>query len=328
MDVGKIFNVSLVYATIRSATPIIYAALCASITQQANILNIGTEGIMLVGAFTAVMVSFLSGSWILGLVIAMLAGLCMAMIIAVGHLRYGAEITAIGIGINMFALAITKYLLNAILGKTGSFAEPGIVGIPKIHIAVFEKIPVVKDFLNNWSVTEIFVPFLVAIMTFVLFKTVWGLRLRAVGQFPMAASTAGIKVKKMQYQALVISGLLGGLAGAHLSLGYSRFFTENMTNGRGFMGVAAMFFGGANPILTVVGCLVFGFADSIGSRLQAYGVPSQFILLMPYVVTVSVLSISMATKIAGNKRKKSSLHYNVKGLNSHSDVTYGKKRKV
>ena len=310
MEFSKIFSVSLIYATIRSATPIIYAALCASITQQANILNIGTEGIMLVGAFTGVMVSYMSGSWILGVVVAMLAGLLMAMIIAVGHLKYNAEITAIGIGINMFAIAITKFLLNTVLHKTGSFAEPGIVGIPKINIPLFEKIPVIRDFLNNWSITEIFVPFLVAILTFVLFKTVWGLRLRAVGQFPVAAKTAGIKVKRMQYQALAISGLVGGLAGAHLSLGYSRLFTENMTNGRGFMGVAAMFFGGAHPALTVVGCLVFGFADSIGSRLQAYGVPSQFVLMMPYIVTVAVLAISMATKIASERRKKSSLHYN------------------
>jgi len=314
MEFDKIFSVSLIYATIRSATPIIYAALCASITQQANILNIGTEGIMLVGAFTAVMVSFLSGSWILGVLAAMLAGLVMALIIAVGHIKYGAEITAIGIGINMFAIAITKYLLNTVLGKTGSFAEPGIVGIPKINIPLFERIPVVKDVFNNWSITEIFVPILIAIMTFVLFRTVWGLRLRAVGKFPLAAKTAGIKVKRMQYQALAISGLIGGLAGAHLSLGYSRLFTENMTNGRGFMGVAAMFFGGAHPVLTVFGCLVFGFADSVGSRLQAYGVPSQFVLMMPYIVTVAVLAVSMATKIVREKNKKSSLRNEDKGL--------------
>ncbi|MCK5674618.1 MAG: ABC transporter permease, partial [Spirochaetales bacterium] len=161
MELYSIFSITLFYATIRSATPVIYASLCASITQQANILNIGTEGIMLVGAFTAVTVSFMTGSWILAVVVAMLAGLLMAMIIAVGHLKYGAEITAIGIGINMFALAITKYLLNTILGKTGSFSEPGIVGIPKIHISFIENIPIIKDLFNDWSVTEIFVVILI-----------------------------------------------------------------------------------------------------------------------------------------------------------------------
>ncbi len=313
MEIYSIFSITLFYATIRSATPVIYASLCASITQQANILNIGTEGIMLVGAFTAVTVSYMTGSWILAVIVAMLAGLLMAMIIAVGHLKYGAEITAIGIGINMFALAITKYLLNTILGKTGSFSEPGIVGIPKIHISFIENIPIIKDLFNDWSVTEIFVVILIVFMTFFLFKTVWGLRLRAVGKFPMAAKTAGINVGKMQYQALAISGLIGGLAGAHLSLGYSRMFTENMTNGRGFMGVAAMFFGGAHPVLTAIGCLVFGFTDSIGSRLQAYGVPSQFVLMMPYIVTVTVLSISMALQIAKENNSKSSLLSREKG---------------
>jgi simple sugar transport system permease protein len=307
MTFEKIINLSLIYATLRSATPIIYASLCAAITQQADILNIGTEGIMLTGAFTAVTVSYLTGSWLLAVIVAMLAGLVMASVIAVGHLKYGAEITAIGIGINMFALAFTKYMLNSLLGKTGSFTDPKIIGIPKVHLAFLDNSPALNELFNNWAVTEWFAFILVGILTFVLFKTVWGLRLRAVGKFPMAAQTAGINVTAMRYQALAISGLVGGLAGAHLSLGYSKMFTENMTNGRGFMGVAAMFFGGAHPVLTAIGCLVFGFADSIGARLQAYGVPSQFVLLMPYVVTVAVLAISMATKQSREARKKSAL---------------------
>ncbi len=307
MEFSRIFSSSLIYATIRSATPVIYAALCASVTQQANILNIGTEGIMLVGAFTAVTVSFFTGSWIFGVLAAMIAGLLMALIIAVGHIRYNAEITAIGIGMNMFAIAITKFLLKALLGKSGSFSEPGIVGIPKIHFSFLEAHEGLNAIFNDWSITEVFMIILIAAMSFFLYKTVWGLRLRAVGRFPMAAQTSGIGVNALRYQALAISGLIGGLAGAHLSLGYSRMFTENMTNGRGFMGVAAMFFGGADPLLTAAGCLVFGFADSVGSRLQAYGVPAQFVLLMPYVVTVFVLSLSMAMKISRDRRKKSSL---------------------
>lgn len=149
---------------------------------------------------------------------------------------------------------------------------------------------------------------LILILTFLLYRTRWGLRLRAVGQFPMAAQTAGINVISMKYQAILISGLVGGLAGAHLSLGYSTMFTENMTSNRGFMGVAAMYFGHANPALTAVGCLVFGVADSVGARLQAYGLPSQFVLLMPYVVTIVVLSISMISKKVATDRKKSSLN--------------------
>lgn len=307
MNFSSIINTSLIYATFRSATPIIYAALCAAITQQADILNIGTEGIMLTGAFFAVAVSFAAHSWILGILVAMIAGLFISMIMAVGHIKYKADICAIGMGINLFAVAITKFLLNSMLGKRGTFSDPGIVPIPRVHIPALDKIGILDNVFNNWAVTEWFVIVLILVIWFVFYKTKWGLHLRAVGQFPMAAQTAGINVTAVKYQAIAISGLIGGLAGAHLSLGYSALFTENMTNSRGFMGVAAMFFGNADPVLTAVGCLVFGFADSIGNRLQAYGLPSEIVLLMPYVVTVAVLAISMVSKVAAENRRKSSL---------------------
>lgn len=307
MEFSQIFSSSLIYATFRSATPIIYAALCATITQQASILNIGTEGIMLTGAFTAVAVSYLTGSWLLAVLIAMIAGLLMSWIMAIGHIKYKAEICAIGMGINLFALALTKFLLNTVLGKSGTFTSPQIKSIPKVNIPFIENIPFLNEVFNNWAITEWFVIVLVIALTFILYKTVWGLRLRAVGQFPMAAETAGINVTSMKYQALLISGLVGGLAGAHLSLGYSNLFTEGMTNSRGFMGVAAMYFGSAHPVYTAIGCLVFGFTDSVGARLQAYGVPSQIVLMMPYLVTVLILGISMAIKKHTENKKKSSL---------------------
>ncbi|WP_020611951.1 ABC transporter permease [Sediminispirochaeta bajacaliforniensis] len=307
MNWESIFNVSLLYATFRSATPIIYAALCAALTQQADILNIGTEGIMLTGAFAAVAVSYLSGSWFLGVLMAMFAGLLMALIMAVAHLKYKADICAIGMGINMFALAITKFLLNSVLGKRGTFSDPLIVPIPRVKIPLLEGSGILNSIFNNWAITEWFVIFLIAFMSFVFYKTKWGLHLRAVGQSALAAQSAGINVTAMKYNAIAISGVIGGLAGAHLSLGYSNLFTENMTNSRGFMGVAAMFFGGADPLLTSVGCLVFGFADSIGCRLQSFGIPAQIVLLMPYVVTIVVLSISMISKHYAEMQRKSSL---------------------
>lgn len=307
-NIDKIFNMSLIYATFRSATPLIFAALCAAITQQANILNIGTEGIMLVGAFTAVSVSYFSGSWVLGVGAAMIAGVLIAMIMAVGHIRYNSEICAIGMGINMLAIAITKFLLKTIFNTNGAFSDPKIVPIPRLHLAFLEGVPVLGDLFNDWSIMEWFAIVLILLLQFFFYKTVWGLRLRAVGQFPEAAKTAGIKVNMVKYQAMALSGLIGGLAGAHLSLGYSAQFIENMTNNRGFMGVAAMYFGGANPILTALGCLLFGFADSVGARLQAYGIPSQFVLMMPYLVTVAVLAVSMIAKMTSNKKRQSSLN--------------------
>ena len=254
-NLGKIFNLSLIYATFRASTPIIYAALCAAITQQANILNIGTEGIMLVGAFTAVAISYFTGSWILGVLAAMLGGAMIAMIMAVSHIKYNSEICAIGMGINLLAIALTKFMLQVFFHTSGSFSNPAIVAIPKLHFSFLENVPFLNTLLNDWRFTEWFVIVFILLLQFIFYKTVWGLRLRAVGQFPMAAQTAGIQANAVKYQAMLISGLIGGLAGAHLSLGYSTQFVENMTNSRGFMGVAAMYFGGANPVLTAIGCL-------------------------------------------------------------------------
>ena len=304
---SRIFTPSLIYATIRSATPILYAALCASITQQANILNIGTEGIMLMGAFFGVAISYLTGSWLLAVLVAMLSGAAMAMIIAVGHIRYQADNCAIGMGVNLFAVAMTKFLLNSVLGKNGTFTDPNLAGIPKLHMGFLEGNSFLNTVLNDWSITEWFVILLILLVSFLFYKTAWGLRLRAVGRMQQAAQTAGINVNSMKYQAILIAGLIGGLAGAHLSLGYSKMVTESMTNGRGFMGVAAMYFGAANPLLTAVGCLVFGLADSVGARLQPFGVPSQIILLMPYVVTVTVLAISLVIDKKRQNARKSSL---------------------
>lgn len=310
IDLGQIFNASLVYATIRASTPILFAALAAVITQQADILNIGTEGIMLTGAFFAVCVSYFTGSWLLAIGAAALAGIVMAVIMAVGHIKYKADITAIGTAVNLLALAVTKFMLNQFLNTSGSFSSPDIVAIPKINIPFLDKESVLGQIFNNWSVMEVVGIVTVVILWFVLFRTVWGLRLRSVGRFPAAAESAGINAVKMKYQVMIISGLLGGLAGAHLSIGYSQLFTENMTNGRGFMGVAAMFFGGANPVLAWVGCLLFGLSDSVGARLQAYGMPSQFMLMLPYVITISVLSISLWRKGIRERKIKSSLKTN------------------
>ena len=304
---SDILDITLIYATIRSATPILFAALCATITQQADILNIGTEGIMLTSAFVAVLTSFMTGSWLFAIVCAILSGIVIAMIMAVANIKYNAHICAVGIAVNMFALAITKFGLKQFLGTSGTFNSPEIVPIPKIHIAAFDNIPFLNKVFNNWCVTEVFGLVMVAVMWFLLFRTVWGLRVRCVGRLPMAAETAGINVKMMKYQVMIISGVMGGLAGAHLSLGYSQMFADNMTNGRGFMGVAAMNFGAQNPILVWVGTLIFGFMDSLGARLQAYGLPSQFILMLPYVFTIVVLALAMWSKTKKDQKAKSAL---------------------
>ena len=205
---SNIFDYTLIYATIRSATPILFAALCATITQQADILNIGTEGIMLTSAFVAVLTSFVTGSWLVAIVAAIISGIAIAMIMAVANIKYNAHICAVGIAVNMFALAITKFGIKQFLGTSGTFTSPEIVPIPRIHITALEQNAVLNGIFNNWCVTEVFGIIMVGVLWFLLFRTVWGLRVRCVGRLPMAAETAGINVRNLKYQVMIISGIM------------------------------------------------------------------------------------------------------------------------
>lgn len=308
METYSIFDLSLIYAMIRYSTPILYAALAAVITQQANILNIGIEGIMLSGAFVAVCISFFTQSWILAILAAVIFGVILSLLMGVIHIKFEANIFAVGTAINLLALAVTKFGIQQFLGTSGSFYDPKIVTIPRFYWQVLEKHKVLNVLFNNYSLMEVLGIVLVFVMSFVLYKTVWGLRVRSIGRFELAAQTAGIPVNRMKYEVMIISGILGGLAGAHLSIGYSQLFAENMTNGRGFMGVAAMFFGGGNPVFVWIGSLLFGFTDSVGSRLQSYGWSSQFVLMLPYIITIIVLVISLWRQAEREKKKKSSLY--------------------
>lgn len=304
---SQIITPSLIYATIRSATPVILAGLCASITMQAGILNLGTEGIMLTGAFVAASIGYVTGSWMLGIVAAMITGAIIALLLAFGNLRYNASMPAIAMGMNLMALAVTRYLLVTIWGVAGTFSLPGIPKIPSVNIPFLNNIPILNQILNNWVVTEWFGLILTAILYVIVFKTPFGLRLRSVGKMEKAAITAGVDTLKMKYGVMLFSGLIGGLAGAHLSLGYSNMFVQNMTNNRGFVGVAAMWFGGGHPVFTTIGGLVFGFFDSFSSRLQPFGFPSQLVLAIPYVVIILVLSLVLLSNKIRNKHKMSSL---------------------
>jgi simple sugar transport system permease protein len=209
-------------------------------------------------------------------------------------------------GVNMLALGITRFLMQRFLGVSGMFYDQAIVALPRIKYSGSLG-SVLDSMLNDYSLFEPIGIVLVFVIAYALYRTVWGLRLRSVGLNPLAAETAGINVTMRKFEVMIWSGILGGLAGAYLSLGYSKMFVENMTNGRGFMGVAAMYFGGANPIWGWVGCLIFGFADSLASRLQSLGMPPQFILAIPFVVTVGVLALAMRRATRREIRRKSAI---------------------
>ncbi len=303
-DLGLIINLNLLRATLRMSTPIALAAMGLVITEQAAITNIGIEGIMLIGSFVAVAVSYFTGSWVLGILAAVAAGVIVALVMAVIHLKFKANVFVAGIAINLFAIEFTRFLLRNIFNTAGSFYDPNIAAIPSITIPIIDKIPVLGTLLSGFKLTDYLGIILVFVTYFILYKTVWGLRIRFVGIHPLSAETGGVHVNIKKYQAMILSGIFGGLAGAHLSLGYTRQFIENMTNGRGFIGVAAMYFGGVTPINTWFASLFFGFTEALGNNLQTFGLPSQFMLMIPYIATVVAITIGMIRK---QKREKNNL---------------------
>jgi simple sugar transport system permease protein len=301
-----IFNHTLFRATIRASTPILFATLSCVLTQQADILNVGVEGTMLAGAFTSVYVSYSTGSWLAGLLAAIAVGVVISAFMAAAHIRYGADIFVVGMGVNTLALGSTRSLMQRLLGISGMFYDQAIVPLPRLKFSA-DPGPLLDSLFNDYSLFEPLGIVFVFVIAYALYRTVWGLRLRSVGLNPMASETAGINVPMRKFEVMLWSGVLGGMAGAHLSLGYSKMFVENMTNGRGFMGVAAMYFGGANPIWGWVGCLIFGFADSLASRLQPLGMPAQLILEIPFVVTVFVLAMAMMRASRKEAMRKSAI---------------------
>lgn len=289
---GLILNLNILRAAVRMSTPITLAAMGLIVTELSGVTNIGVEGIMLTTAFISVAVSYFTGSWVAGITAAIIAGIILALIIAVLHLKFKANVFVAGIAINLFAIAFTRFLLVNIFETSGSFYSPDIVPIPEIDIPIIENIPVLNSILSGYLLTDYLSIILVFIFFIIIYKTTWGLRIRFVGNRPEAVEAAGINVTLKKYQTLVVSGIMGGIAGAHLSLGYTTQFIENMTNGRGFIGVAAMFFGGITPIKTWFASLFFGFTEALGNNLQSsLGLPSQFMLMIPYLATVIAITI-------------------------------------
>lgn len=306
---STIFTYQLFHAAIRCTVPIVYAALACSICKQANVFNMSVEGIMLFACFFAVAISYTTGSWVLAVVLCVLFGMAVSGFIAFAHLKLKSNIVVLAIAFNMLAVSGTRFLMPLVFGVKGSFYSKQVVGIPRLSIAALNANPVIKSLLNDYSMFEILCPLFIVGMWFLMYKTVWGLRLRTVGLNEMCAKTAGITPNKFKIQTLLIAGALGGLAGAHMSLGYVTMFTENMVSGRGYMGMAAMQFGAANPLIATIACIIFGLCDALGARVQQVGIPSQFVLMLPYIVTVLVLTIAMASYASKERKRRSAKGY-------------------
>ena len=285
----RLFNVSLFIATLRTTSPILLVALGGSFTTKAGIFNIGLEGQMLVGAFFAVVGAIFSGSPWIGVLCGVVAAIMFAYAFALLVVTFQANEVVVGLALNILASGMTISLLKAIFGTRGSIFGHGLVGLPIVRIPHARDLGWFGQFISGYT-PLVYVAFvLVPVLVIFYQRTPLGLYLRVVGEKPEAAEAAGISIAKIRYVASILCGLLAGLAGAHLSLGYTTMFTENMSSGRGFMAVAVLIFSNGDPMKVLLGCLLFGFSDALSLRLQTTGVSSYLVLSVPYLVALCVL---------------------------------------
>ncbi len=289
---GSSFNlVGMLNGTVGRAVPIALAALCGVISERSAVINIAIEGIMLMAALTAVVSATLTHSLLIGVLVALLTGALVAAVHAVLVIRFKVDQIVSGVAINIFGSGMNSFISNRyleanidLLNNSGTY--------PVITIPVLSRIPILGPILFQSSPIVYLALILVIAMHILLFYTPWGLRTRAVGEHPRAADTLGINVFLTRYVNVIIGGMLAGLGGAYFTIGSVGRFDMDMTAGKGFIGLAAMIFGNWTPIGAFLSSLLFGFADSLQVKMQILSVPipTQFLQMAPYIVTMIVLT--------------------------------------
>ncbi len=281
--VDAIFNIAFLAQVLRISVPYTLPALGATFSERGGVINIGLEGMLLSGAFATTAATYYANDPLIGIACGLLAGLLMGALHGVATVVLKADQIIIGIALNLFALGSTKFLCQLLFHSSSNSSR--IVGIDAWS-ASLKNIPFVGDILENPFI--LFAMALAILSHYVLFKTRYGLRLRAVGEHPEAADTLGINVTQLRFSGILISGALSGLGGAWLALD-QHSFTDGMTAGRGFIALAAMIVGKWKPLNATIACILFAFAESLVIQLQGGNVPVQFIQMIPYVLTMVVL---------------------------------------
>ncbi|HWT34471.1 MAG TPA: ABC transporter permease [Microbacterium sp.] len=289
--IAQVFTVATLAVILTKTAPLLLAAVGGAFTQMGNILNIGLEGMMLVGAFAAIAVGAVTNPFV-GVIGAIVAALLLALVFALATLTFKADFIVVGIGINLLAAGVTVLLLTVLYGNAG--VTPGNVKaiLPKIDLGVLGDIPIIGPMLNDQTILVWLAFLLVPVYSYVLYRTPFGVHLRAVGEDESAAQAAGINVVRVKFISILLSGIFCGVAGAQLSMATVGSFTAGMTASRGFIAVAALTFGLGRPYFTMIACLIFGAADALADRLALAGVNSSLALTTPYVITVIAIVLA------------------------------------
>lgn len=296
------FLIGLFAASLRLMTPVLFAALGEIISERAGILNIGVEGQMLMGALAGFLGAYFSGSLLVGVLIAALVGALFSIIVGILCIRLRADQMVVGITVNLLAFGLSSFVFRAVFRGVGQ--PPSIAPLPKLDLPFLKDIPFLGPILfqqNAFFYAAILLAFAVWVF---LYKTGAGLKTRAVGEYPLAAEVAGISVIRTRFLCLLAGGAMAGIGGSAITVGELHLFMENVTAGRGFIALAIVIFGKWDPFKVMLGAFIFGWADAFQLRLQGIGldIPYQFLLMVPYVLTIFVL-----IGVVGNTRPPASL---------------------
>ena len=285
-NLERVFVWSALFAAmLRYATPLLFAALGGVTSERSGVINIGLEGMMLMGAFWGVWGAEVTGSWLIGLLIGMVSGVLLALIHAVFAISLRADQIVSGFSMNLLAAGITGFFYVNIYGATGT--PDNIPRAPDVNLPGIESIPFFGDVFGHLNILIWLGLLTVFLLWLLLFRTPTGLRLRSVGENPLAAETAGLSPMKIRYRAVAASGALAAIGGAYLSIGFVGSFTENMTAGRGFIGLAVMICGRWMPQGALVFALLFGFFTALAQRLPTFSEQAATLFqALPYVITL------------------------------------------
>lgn len=296
--IRSIFSAGTFNQMLRSATPVALAALGGAMTEHAGIMNIGMDGMILMGAFFAALGSFLFQSAGAGVLFSLLMGVLVGLFFALFTVQLRSDEFIIGTALNTFALGLTSFLSRSIFGSAGTKGNPAL---PNIPIPLLDRVPFLGEVLSGHSLLVYVTWALVLVMWVFVYRTPYGFWLRGSGEKPETLRTAGIVPEKLKWLASVLCGILCALAGAHLSLGQLQgTFAEDMANSRGYIAFACVIFSAANPGKAYLAALMFGFFDAMGLRLQAY-ISADLTNIIPYVITIVMM---VYVVVRGQQKKK------------------------